>query len=89
MGPDVLVGVCAERSLELVVGLLGILKAGGAYLPLDPNYPRERLAFMLADAGAPVLVTQQALLERLPDAAAATAQIVSTFFHLCIVCLCA
>ena len=55
----------------MVVGLLGILKAGGAYLPLDPNYPRERLAFMLADAGAPVLVTQQALLERLPPAAAA------------------
>ena len=50
----------------MVVGLLGILKAGGAYLPLDPNYPRERLAFMLADAGAPVLVTQAALLERLP-----------------------
>ena len=50
----------------MVVGLLGILKAGGAYLPLDPNYPRERLAFMLADAGAPVLVTQQALLDRLP-----------------------
>ena len=43
VGPDVLVGVCAERSLELVVGLLGILKAGGAYLPLDPDYPRERL----------------------------------------------
>ena len=50
----------------MVVGLLGILKAGAAYLPLDPNYPRERLAFMLADAGAPVLVTQQALLDRLP-----------------------
>ena len=64
-----MVGVCAERSLELVVGLLGILKAGGAYLPLDPNYPRERLGFMLTDARAPVLVTQQALLERLPEAA--------------------
>src|SRR6187551_2299619 len=55
----------------MVVGLLGILKAGGAYLPLDPNYPRERLAFMLADAGCPVLVTQSALLDRLPKAAAA------------------
>src|SRR6187551_2520456 len=54
----------------MVVGLLGILKAGGAYLPLDPNYPRERLAFMLADAGCPVLVTQSALLDRLPDDAA-------------------
>ncbi len=49
---------CVERSPEMVIGLIGILKAGGAYLPLDPNYPRERLAFMLADAGVPVLVTQ-------------------------------
>ena len=60
-----MVGLCVERSLEMVIGLLGILKAGGAYLPLDPDYPAERLAFMLADAGAPVLVTQTALLERL------------------------
>ena len=59
------VGLCVERSLEMVVGLLGILKAGGAYLPLDPDYP-GRLAFMLADAGAPVLVTQTALRDRLP-----------------------
>ena len=51
-------GLCVERSPEMVIGLLGILKAGGAYLPLDPHYPAERLAFMLADAGAPVLVTQ-------------------------------
>ena len=63
-------GLCVERSPEMVIGLLGILKAGGAYLPLDPSYPAERLAFMLADAGAPVLVTQQALLERLPALAA-------------------
>ena len=55
VGPEVVVGLCVERSPEMVVGLLGILKAGGAYLPLDPDYPRERLAFMLADAGAPVL----------------------------------
>ena len=47
-----MVGLCVERSLEMVVGLLGILKAGGAYLPLDPAYPAERLAYMLADAGA-------------------------------------
>ena len=66
VGPETMVGLCVERSPEMVVGLLGILKAGGAYLPLDPNYPRERLAFMLADAGCPVLVTQSALLERLP-----------------------
>jgi non-ribosomal peptide synthetase component F len=71
VGPETMVGLLVERSPEMVVGLLGILKAGGAYLPLDPNYPRERLAFMLADAGAPVLVTQAALLERLPEAAAA------------------
>ena len=76
VGPESMVGLCVERSPEMVVGLLGILKAGGAYLPLDPDYPRERLAFMLADAGAPVLVTQQALLERLPAAAIATRTIV-------------
>ena len=67
VGPETWSGCCVERSPEMVVGLLGILKAGGAYLPLDPNYPRERLAFMLADAGCPVLVTQSALLDRLPD----------------------
>ena len=51
VGPEVVVGLCVERSLEMVVGLLGILKAGGAYLPLDPGYPADRLAYMLADAG--------------------------------------
>ena len=66
VGPETVVGLCVERSLEMVVGLLGILKAGGAYLPLDPDYPHERLAFMLEDADAPVLVTQSALLDRLP-----------------------
>ena len=71
VGPEIVVGLCVERSLEMVVGLIGILKAGGAYLPLDPDYPRERLAFMLADAGAPVLVTQSALLDGLPAHAAA------------------
>ncbi|MDB9510452.1 amino acid adenylation domain-containing protein [Kamptonema animale CS-326] len=65
VGPEVLVGICAERSLELVVGLLGILKAGGAYVPLDPGYPPERLAFMLEDAQTPVLLTQQHLKEKL------------------------
>jgi len=64
------VGLCAERSLEMVVGLLGILKAGGAYIPLDPIYPKERLAFMLSDAQAPVLVTQESLRARLPVQAA-------------------
>jgi amino acid adenylation domain-containing protein len=66
VGPDVIVGVCMERSVELVVGLLGILKAGGAYLPLDPAYPSQRLQFMLADARPPVLLTQQHLLTALP-----------------------
>jgi amino acid adenylation domain-containing protein len=66
VGPEVLVGLCVERSLEMVVGLLGILKAGGAYVPLDPTYPPERLAFMLADTQAPLLLTQQRLLEALP-----------------------
>ena len=66
VGPEVLVGLCVERSLELLVGLLGILKAGGAYVPLDPTYPPARLAFMLADAQVPVLVTQQQCVARLP-----------------------
>ncbi len=66
VGPGVLVGLCVERSLEMVVGLLGILKAGGAYVPLDPTYPPERIAFMLEDAQVPVLVTQQHLLTQLP-----------------------
>ena len=66
VGPEVVVGLCLERSLEMIVGLIGILKAGGAYLPLDPDYPQERLAFMLKDAGAELLVTQQTLHDRLP-----------------------
>lgn len=67
VGPEVLVGICMERSLELVVGLLGILKTGGAYVPLDPGYPKERLVFMLKDSDVPVLLTREALLARLPD----------------------
>ena len=66
VGPNVLVGLCVERSLDMVVGLLGILKAGGAYVPLDPSYPPDRLAFMMEDSKAPVLVTQQHLVSRLP-----------------------
>jgi amino acid adenylation domain-containing protein len=66
VGPEVLVGLCVERSLEMVVGLLGVLKAGGAYVPLDPTYPAERIAFMLEDAQVPVLVTQQHLCTQLP-----------------------
>ncbi|MEM7534082.1 MAG: amino acid adenylation domain-containing protein [Chloroflexota bacterium] len=66
VGPDVLVGVCVERSVEMVVGLYGILKAGGAYVPLDPTYPEDRLAFMVEDADVPVLLTQAHLREGLP-----------------------
>ena len=72
VGPETLVGVCLERSLEMVVGLLGILKAGGAYVPLDPKYPQERVAFMLADTQAPVLLTQQRLMQDLPEHSATT-----------------
>jgi amino acid adenylation domain-containing protein/thioester reductase-like protein len=67
VGADVLVGICVERSLEMVIGLLGILKAGGAYVPLDPEYPIERLNFMLEDAQVKVLLTQQHLVEKLPE----------------------
>ena len=66
VGPETVVGLCVERSLEMIVGLWGILKAGGAYLPLDPIYPPERLAFMIEDAQTPVVLTQDALQERLP-----------------------
>ena len=70
VGPEVLVGICVERSLEMVVGLLGILKAGGAFVPLDPEYPKSRLAFMLRDTQAPILLTQQRLIARLPESVA-------------------
>jgi amino acid adenylation domain-containing protein len=67
VGPEVLVGVLMERSVEMVVSLLAILKAGGAYVPLDPDYPRERLQFMLADAAVPVLLTQARVVGALPE----------------------
>jgi amino acid adenylation domain-containing protein len=62
--PEVLVGICVERSLEMLVGILGILKAGGAYIPFDSTYPQERLGFMLNDAQIPILLTQQRLVEK-------------------------
>ncbi|BAY50309.1 amino acid adenylation domain-containing protein (plasmid) [Scytonema sp. HK-05] len=65
--PEVLVGLCVERSLDMVVALLGILKAGGAYMPLDPAHPCDRLAFMLEDASVPVLLTQERLVATLPE----------------------
>ncbi|MCE8024896.1 non-ribosomal peptide synthase/polyketide synthase [Billgrantia aerodenitrificans] len=64
--PETRVGIAAERSIEMVVGLLGILKAGGAYVPLDPDYPSERLAYMVEDSGIELLLTQQHLRESLP-----------------------
>ncbi|MBO0869840.1 MAG: amino acid adenylation domain-containing protein, partial [Micromonosporaceae bacterium] len=66
VGPETLVAVCAQRCVEMVAGLLGVLKAGGGYLPLDPDYPADRLAFMLTDAGAPVVLAQSHLRDRLP-----------------------
>lgn len=66
VGPEALVGICLERSLEMMVALLGVLKAGGAYVPLDPTFPPERLAFMLEDAQVSVLLVQTHLLEKLP-----------------------
>jgi amino acid adenylation domain-containing protein len=67
VGPDVYVGLCLERSPEMLVGILGILKAGAAYLPLDPTYPKDRLAFMLEDSKAVVVLTRASLLKRLPE----------------------
>jgi amino acid adenylation domain-containing protein/non-ribosomal peptide synthase protein (TIGR01720 family) len=65
-GPEVLIGLCVERNLGMVIGILGILKAGAAYLPIDLNYPPERVAFMLKDAGVPVLLSQRSLQASLP-----------------------
>ncbi len=67
VGPESLVALCMERSVELVVGILAVLKAGGAYVPLDPDYPAERLAFVLADAQPQLLLTQERVLARLPE----------------------
>ncbi|HEY0366803.1 MAG TPA: amino acid adenylation domain-containing protein, partial [Pyrinomonadaceae bacterium] len=66
VGPEVIVGLALDRSVEMIVGLLAILKAGGAYLPLDPSYPRERLAFMVEQTNARIVLTQKHLLEQLP-----------------------
>lgn len=73
VGPDVCVGICAERSPQLLIGLLAIIKAGGAYVPLDPDYPRERLNYMLHDSGVELLLTQSHLLASLPVSEAVTA----------------
>ncbi|HET8843653.1 MAG TPA: condensation domain-containing protein, partial [Ktedonobacteraceae bacterium] len=67
IGPDVPVGLYVERSLEMLIGILGILKAGGVYVPLDPSYPLQRLSYMVNDAQAPLLLTHAPLLNRLPE----------------------
>jgi amino acid adenylation domain-containing protein len=67
VAPEILVGICVERSMEMIIGLLGILKAGGAYVPLDATYPKARLALMLRDAQVPVLLTEERLLDDLPE----------------------
>jgi amino acid adenylation domain-containing protein len=67
VGPETLIALCVERSLEMIVGLLGVLKAGGAYVALDPALPKDRLAFMVEDTQATVLLTQQGLVEGLPE----------------------
>src|SRR6185503_7377374 len=82
VGPETLVGICVERSLEMMVGLLGVLKAGGGYLPLDPGYPSGRLGYMLADAGVSVVLSQEELVERVRELSAwgweaAGAQVIS------------
>ena len=72
IGPEALVGLCCERSLQAMVGLLGILKAGAACVPLDPNYPQARLAFMIEDSSVALLLTQEDLIDRLPPNAGPT-----------------
>ncbi|MEO7297018.1 MAG: AMP-binding protein [Verrucomicrobiota bacterium] len=66
VGPDVVVGIYCERSLELIISVLAVIKAGGAYVPLDPNYPKERLSFMLEDTRSPIILTQEKLATTLP-----------------------
>lgn len=67
VGPEQLVGLCVERSVEMVIGIMGVLKAGGAYLPLDPEYPKERLAYMIEDSGIQILLSQENLIAELPE----------------------
>ena len=70
VGPEVMVGICLDRSIEMVVALLAILKAGGAYVPLDSAHPADRIAYVLEDTAAPILLTQRSLVESLPTHAA-------------------
>ncbi|UFH51603.1 amino acid adenylation domain-containing protein [Pseudomonas sp. KNUC1026] len=79
VGPEVIVGIAAERSLEMVIGLMAILKAGGAYVPLDPEYPQDRLSYMFEDSGIDLLLTQEHLLPGLPAFAGRTLLLESDF----------
>ncbi|MEO3763823.1 amino acid adenylation domain-containing protein [Streptomyces sp. B5E4] len=72
VGRDVRVGICLERSLDMVVAVLAVLKAGGAYVPIDPELPRDRIAFVIEDAGLPVLITQRSVVPALPESGAVT-----------------
>ncbi|TRT96054.1 MAG: amino acid adenylation domain-containing protein [Microcystis aeruginosa Ma_OC_LR_19540900_S633] len=76
---EVIVGLCVERSLDMIVALIGILKAGAAYLPLDPEYPQERLQFMLEDSQVPLLLTQSSLIDKLPNYQAKTVFLAETW----------
>jgi len=82
IGPETLVGVCLERSVELVIALLAVLKAGGAYVPLDPTYPKERLAFILEDTQLPVLLTHSHLVEHFPPTSAQVVDLVAAWSSL-------
>src|SRR5262249_42158949 len=75
VGPEVVVGICLQRAVEMIVAVLGVMKAGGAYVPLDPAYPQQRIAFIVDDAKAPILLTQKQLLSTLPHTAAEIVQI--------------
>ncbi|MBX9805199.1 MAG: AMP-binding protein, partial [Alphaproteobacteria bacterium] len=75
VGPDTLVAIACERSLEMIIGIMGILKAGGAYVPLDPSYPRDRLEYMLKDTKTSTLLTQSWVKEQLPQKTAATIEL--------------
>ncbi len=77
VGPDQRVGLCMERSLDMVVGLLGVLQAGGAYVPLDPEYPDDRISYMIEDSGAAIVLTQETLLGRLAELTPAHTRLVA------------
>src|SRR5579859_3430536 len=87
VGPEVLVGICVERSPEMIVGLLATLKAGGAFIPLDPSHPQERLDFMLQDSQATVVLTQQYLVQKLPQGRRVSDQVKQGGGNVTIVCL--